>query len=98
MIDGVKRPVANSGDVLRGKTPDSLLLELPRHDSLLETAIGTEEYLLGHSTDEGMVSVEVAMMNSGEFVHRDVQNRERWGGVEMEEEKYQFTAQLLAIL
>jgi hypothetical protein len=98
MIDGVERPAANSGDVLREKTPDSLLLELPLHDSFLETAIGTEEYLLGHSTDEGMVSIDVAMTNSGEFVRSDVQNRERWGGVEMEEEKNQFTAELLAIL
>jgi hypothetical protein len=64
MIDRVRRPAANSGDVLRGKTPDSLLLELPLHDSFLETAIGTEEYLLGHSTDEGVVSIVRAVMNS----------------------------------
>jgi hypothetical protein len=78
-VTGDELTVADSGDVLRGKTPDSLLLELPLHDSFLETAIGTEEYLLGHSTDEGVVSVDDAVMNSGEFVRSDVQNRERWG-------------------
>jgi hypothetical protein len=34
-----------------------------------------------------MASINDVMTNSGEFVCSDVQNRERWGGVEMEEEK-----------
>jgi hypothetical protein len=45
-----------------------------------------------------MASIDNVMTNSGEFVCSDVQNRERWGGVEMEEEKNQFTAELQAIL
>jgi hypothetical protein len=45
-----------------------------------------------------MVAVDVAVTNSGEVVRSDVQNRERWGGAEMGEEKNQFTAELLSTL
>jgi hypothetical protein len=45
-----------------------------------------------------MVAVGVAAMNSGEVVRSDVQNRERWGGAEMEEEKNQFTVELLSTI
>jgi hypothetical protein len=45
-----------------------------------------------------MVTVDVDVTNSGEVVRSDVQNRERWGGAEMGEEKNQFTAELLSTL
>jgi hypothetical protein len=45
-----------------------------------------------------MVAIDVALMNSGVVVRSDVQNRERWGGAEMEEEKNQFTVELRTTL
>jgi hypothetical protein len=76
LIDGVRHTAMNFGDVLRGKTLDSQLLEPSLLDSFLDYAIGNEGYLLGHSKACGMISNDDAMMNSDEVAHGDMQNRE----------------------
>jgi hypothetical protein len=45
-----------------------------------------------------MASNDDATTNSGEFVRSDVQNREVWEGVEMEEENKDFTGSSRPIL
>jgi hypothetical protein len=76
IADGGELSFADSDELLRGRTPDSQLLELPLLDSPLENEIGNEEYLLGHSMDEGVVSIAGAVMNSGEATRSDMKNRE----------------------
>jgi hypothetical protein len=67
-----------------------------RLDSFLPEVHLDETHLQSYSTPSGVASSDNAMTNSGEFVRSDVQNREIWGGVEMEEEKNQFTSELQA--
>jgi hypothetical protein len=57
IVDGGGLSFTNFGKLLRGRTSDSQLLELPFPDSLLENDIGNEEYLLGHSMEEGVVDM-----------------------------------------
>jgi hypothetical protein len=45
--------LADSGEVLRGKTSDSRLAQPPLLDSLLGKYIGNEAHLLGHSMVSG---------------------------------------------
>jgi hypothetical protein len=53
--------------LLRKGTISYQRLELPLLDSLLSDEIGNEAHLLGHSKDSGMVSIDDAVMNSGEL-------------------------------
>jgi hypothetical protein len=47
---------ANSGELLRGKMPDSWLPRLLLLDSLLCNEIGNEAHLFGHSKVYGVIS------------------------------------------
>jgi hypothetical protein len=71
--------ITDSGGHLQGRTSDSRLPKPPLLDSLFGNEIGSEAHLLGHSKASGMVAVDNAVTNSGEFVRSGVQNRERWG-------------------
>jgi hypothetical protein len=93
-----RRGFADSGDVQRKGTRKFLLPPAPLLDSFLPDVHIDEAHLRRYSTPSGVASFDGDMTNSGEFVRSDVQNREIWEGVEMEEEKNQFTSELQAIL
>jgi hypothetical protein len=98
IVDGGSLSFTNSGELLRGRTSDSQLLEPPLLDSLHENDIGNEEYLLGHSMDEGVVSIAGAVMNSGDRLQLIGEDREEVKEFGVEEENKKITAELQAIL